>query len=122
MNIGLIDVVTRHVLSHGFSAILEGIFSTDHYAEMLTALIADHQGLTCCYYLDVPFDETLSRHATKSQAGKYGAAEMRAWYRELDVLPGGVERVIPAEMPPDQIVRRIIADSGLTAETAQKSV
>jgi hypothetical protein len=93
-NIGLIDLVTRHVLSHGFNAILEGIFSTDHYTEMLTALIDDHQGLTCCYYLDVPFGETLSRHATKPQAGEYGAAEMRAWYRELDVLPGGVEQVI----------------------------
>jgi len=39
-----------------FNVILEGIFRTDHYAEMLTRAIADHQGLTCCYYLDVPFD------------------------------------------------------------------
>jgi hypothetical protein len=122
MNIGLIDLVTRHVLSHSFNAILEGIFCTDHYAEMLTALIADHQGLTCCYYLDVPFDETLRRHATKPQAGEYGATEMRAWYRELDVLPGGAEQVIPAEMPQDQIVRRIMADSGLAVETGQKVV
>jgi hypothetical protein len=26
---------------------------------MLSALIDDHQGRTCCYYFDVPFDETL---------------------------------------------------------------
>ena len=56
----------------------------------------------------------LRRHATKPQAKKYGAVEMRAWYRELDLLPGGVEQVIPAGIPQDEIVRRIMADSGLT--------
>ena len=71
--------------------------------------------MTCCYYLDVPFDETLRRHATKLQSGEYGAAEMRAWYRELDLLPGGIEQVIPAEIPQDKIVLRIMADSGLAA-------
>ena len=119
-NIGLIDLVARYALSHGFHAIVEGIFSTDHYAKMLTALIDDHQGLTRCYYFDVPFDETLRRHATKPQAGEYGAAEMRAWYRELDLMPGGIEQIIPAEMPQDKIVRRIMADSGLTAQAAQE--
>ena len=112
-NIGLVDLVARYALSHGFNAIVEGIFCTDHYAEMLGALIDDHQGVTCCYYLDVPFDETLRRHATKPQSGKYGAAEMRAWYRELDLLPDGIEQVIPAEIPQDKIVLRIMADSGL---------
>jgi hypothetical protein len=113
-NIGLVDLVTRYALSHGFNAIVEGIFRSDHYTGMLKALIADHQGLTCCYYLDVPFDETLRRHAAKPQAEKYGAVEMRAWYRELDLLPDGIEQIIPAATPQDEIVRRIMADSGLT--------
>jgi hypothetical protein len=118
-NIALVDLVARYALSHDFNAIVEGIFRTDHYGEMLITLINDHQGLTCCYYFDVPFGETLRRHAAKPQAGKYGAAEMRAWYRALDLLPGGVEQVIPAEMPQDEVVRRIMADSGLTATAAQ---
>jgi hypothetical protein len=115
-NIGLVDLVARYALSHSFNVIIEGIFRTDHYAQ---ALIADHQGLTCCYYLDVPFGETLRRHATKPQASNYGAAEMRGWYRELDLLPGGIEQVIPAETPPGEIVRRIMADSRLAVEAAQ---
>jgi hypothetical protein len=45
---------------------------------------------------------------------------MRDWYRELDLLPGGTEQVIPAAMPQDETVRRIMADSGLAAEAAQK--
>jgi hypothetical protein len=112
-NIGLIDLVTRYALDHGFNTLVEGIFRADHYAEMLSALIDDHQGLTRCYYLDVPFDETLRRHATKPQAGTYGAAEMRAWYRDFDLLPDGVEQVIPVGTPQDELVRLIMADSGL---------
>ena len=120
-NIGLIDLVARYALSHGFNVIVEGILCADHYAEMLGALIEDHQGLTYCYYFDVPFDETVKRHAAKPQASKYGGAEMRAWYRELDLLPGVTEQVIPAAMTQDETVRRIMADSGLAAETAQNS-
>jgi hypothetical protein len=59
VNIGLVDLVTRYALSHGFNVIVEGILRADHYSEMLTTLIGDHQGQACCYYLDVPFDETL---------------------------------------------------------------
>ena len=114
VNVGLVDLMTRYALGHGFSAIVEGIFYADHYADMLTGLVHDHQGVTCCYYLDVPFDETLRRHATKPQAGTYGAVEMRAWFRELDLLPGGIEQVIPAEVRQDELVRRIMADSGLS--------
>jgi predicted kinase len=115
VSIGLIDLVARYALSHGFNVIIEGILRTDHYAQALTALIADHQGLTRCYYLDVPFGETLRRHATKPQASTYGAAEMRDWYRELDLLPGGIEQVIPAGTAQGEIVRRIMADSRLAA-------
>jgi predicted kinase len=119
-NIELIGLVARYALNHGFNTIVEGILCTAHYAEMLTALIDDHGGLTCCYYFDVPFDETLRRHTAKPQAKEYGVAEMRGWYRELDLLPGGIEQIIPAQMPQDKIVRRIMADSGLIAEAAQE--
>ena len=57
--------------------------------------------------------ETLRRHATKPQAAEYGEREMRAWYRERDLLPGGLEQIIPAASPLDETVRRIVAESGL---------
>ena len=121
-NIGLIDLVARYALGHGFSVIVEGILCADHYAKMLSALIDDHQGRTCCYYFDVPFDETLRRHTGKPQATEYGAIEMRDWYRELDLLPGSNEQVIPAATPQDEIVRRIMANSGLAVEPAQEGL
>jgi hypothetical protein len=63
--------------------------------------------------LKITLGETLKRHATRPQASQYGAAEMRDWYRELDLLPGGIEQVVPAETPQGEIERRIMADSRL---------
>ena len=112
-NIDLIDLTARFALDRGFHVIVEGILYADHYGEMLSALIADRAGSAWAYYLDVPWAETLRRHATKPQAAEYGESEMRAWYRERDLLPGGLERLIPDRSALDETVRRIMADAGL---------
>ena len=36
---------------------------------------------------------------------------MRGWFRERDLLPGGLERVIPAASSLDETVGRIMAES-----------
>jgi hypothetical protein len=74
-NIDLIDLTTRFALSRGYHAILEGIFNAEHYGQMLTALISDHAGSAFAYFLDVPFDETLRRHATKPGVLEYGEGD-----------------------------------------------
>lgn len=112
-NIGLIDTVARYALEAGYHVVLEGILYADHYGAMLTRLCADHSGPTHGYYLDVPFGETLARHATKPQAAEYGAKELRTWYRERDLLPGGLETVIGAESTLEQTVDRIMRETGL---------
>ncbi|HEX4088537.1 MAG TPA: AAA family ATPase [Trebonia sp.] len=112
-NIDLIDLTARFALGRGFHVIVEGILNADHYGRMLAGLIADYATLARAYYLDVPWAETLRRHASKPQAGEYGESEMRGWFREHDVLPGGLEQVIPASSSLDETVRRILVDSGL---------
>jgi predicted kinase len=112
-NIALIDLVARFALDHGYHTIVEGIFHADHYADMLAALIADHQGMTRCYYFDIPFEETVRRHSTKPLAAKYGRAEMSKWYRERDLLADADERIIAADTTLGETVERIIADTGL---------
>jgi 8-oxo-dGTP pyrophosphatase MutT (NUDIX family) len=114
-NIGLIDQTVRFALSRGFHTIVEGIFNAGHYGAMLTALISDYPGRAFAYFLDVPFPETLRRHATKTGTLKYGEAEMRQWHRGLDLLPGGVEQVIPAESSLEDTVSRVMADARLGA-------
>ncbi|WP_189096980.1 kinase [Streptomyces kronopolitis] len=117
-NIGLIDLTVRHALAHGFHVVLEGILSVAHYGDMLTALFADHPGRTHGFYLDVPFEETLARHATKPIAGKIGETLLRSWYRPLDLLPGDVETVIPATSSLTGTIDRVMRQSGL-AELAE---
>ena len=112
-NIGLIGLVARYSLDAGYHVIVEGILYETHYGHMLADLLADHLGVSHCYYLDVPFEETLVRHATKPQAAEYGQAEMAAWYRGRDLLPGGIEQVIAADTTAAQAVERIMSDAGL---------
>ena len=69
--------------------------------------------MSFCYYFDVPFEETMRRHATKPRAAEYGFAEMSDWYRPLDLLPDGGEQIISAEMSLDDTVSKMMADAGL---------
>lgn len=117
-NIGLIDLTARYALDHGFHVIVEGILYASHYGDMLTALCADHLGVTRRYYLHVPFAETLRRHATKPEATQYGEAEMAAWYRELDLLPGRAEQIVSAQTSLRDTVQRVMTDTGLASEPA----
>ncbi|MFF3330518.1 AAA family ATPase [Streptomyces sp. NPDC002888] len=115
VNIGLIDLTVRHALDHGFHTVLEGILYVAHYGDMLTRLVADYSGRSHCFYLDVPFEETLARHATKPIADEVGAAELRSWYRPLDLLPGGVETVVPADSSLAATIDQVMRVSGLGA-------
>lgn len=112
-NIGLIDLVARHALDHGFHVIVEGILQASHYGPMVTQLAADHRGRTHLYYLDVSFDETVRRHATRPQAAEFSPEDMANWYRSRDLLPDQVERVIPQESSLEQTVEQILADTNL---------
>jgi len=112
-NIGLIDTVARYALGTGYHVVIEGVLYADHYGDMLARLRADHRGPTHGYYLDVPFEETLVRHATKPQAAAFGEVELRSWYRALDLLPGGEETVIGAGSSLDESVDRIMRSTGL---------
>jgi predicted kinase len=115
-NIGLIDLVTRYALDAGYTTVLEGILYVAHYGAMLTRLRDDHVGLSLCYYLDVPFEETLRRHASKPNAHEYGAAEMSSWWRERDLLPGGLDQVLTADPSADMAAARILRDAGLACQ------
>ncbi len=114
-NIGLIESVARYALDAGYHVVAEGILSAARYGAMLQRLCADHRGPTRCYYLHVPFEETLRRHATKPQAFEYGEAEIRGWCRELDLLCEPAETVIGPDSALADTVRRIMSDTGLAA-------
>lgn len=112
-NIGLIDLTARYALDAGYHVVVEGILYADRYGDMLAQLRADHRGLTHVYYLDVPFAETVVRHATKPIAADVDETRLRDWYRPRDLLPGGVETVIGADSALHETIDRIMLDTGL---------
>ncbi|WP_051857617.1 AAA family ATPase [Streptomyces cellulosae] len=118
-NVGLIDLTVRHALEHGFHTVLEGLMYVAHYGDMLAGLLADYPGRSHCFYLDVPFEETLARHATKPIADEVTAAELRSWYRPLDLLPGGIETVIPASNSLAETIDHVMNACGWKTRAAE---
>ncbi|MEU7116125.1 AAA family ATPase [Streptomyces sp. NPDC046182] len=112
-NIGLIDLTARYALDAGYHVVIEGILTAAHYGGMLARLRADHRGPTHGYYLDVPFEETVARHATKPIAHDVDESQLRDWYRPRDLLPGESETVIGADSTLSGTVDRIMLDTGL---------
>ncbi|MGW5771402.1 kinase [Streptomyces longwoodensis] len=119
-NIGLIDTVARYALDAGYHVVVEGILDASRYGAMLGRLCADHRGPTHGYYLDVPFEETLLRHATKPDLPGVGEEQLREWYRPLDLLPGLRETVIGADSALADTVERVLRETGLAGLPARE--
>ena len=111
----MIDLMARYALDEGFSVIVEGILHPDRYGNMLRGLVRDHAGVSLAYFWDVPFGETLRRHATKPKASEFGEAEMREWWYGSAYIDDLGETTIGADQTLDDAVRRIAADSGWTS-------
>ncbi len=111
-SIGLIDLVARYALDRGRHVVVEGILNAPRYGAMLRSLVADHRGVSRAYVMDVPFEETLRRHATKAKADEFGEAEMRAWWHGLQLVDGLEEAVIGVEASADAAAERVLSECG----------
>lgn len=110
-----IDNTVRYLLGNGYHVVLEGILLERKYGAMVRALLADHRGTGSVFYLDIPFEETVRRHATRPQAADFTPDQMRGWYTERDVLGVDGEHVIGPDSAFDDTVALIAARSGLAA-------
>ncbi|MFF0265515.1 AAA family ATPase [Kribbella sp. NPDC004536] len=120
-NIELIGQMARHALSRGFHAVVEGILPTVRYGGMLAQLHREYGGYF--YYLDVPFEETVRRHASRDKASAFSADDMAAWYRSKDLLDEPRETVIDETSALDSTVQQILSETGLNGgPTAQLEV
>lgn len=110
-NIGLIDVVVQYALDAGYHVILDGIFGSERYGEMLHRLADDHVGVSRYYYFDIGVEETLRRHQAKQLTG-VSPEMLRKWYRPRDLLGFVGESIITAEESTEQIVTRLASEVG----------
>lgn len=120
-NIALLGTIAREALNAGFHVVLEGILYADRYSHMITSLVRDHRGVSSCYYLDVPLETTFARHASKADAAYLEQVtdhHLASWYRELDLLPGGLETVLPADSTLQDTIARILRETGLASASS----
>ena len=116
---GFITTVTRAALEAGYHVVLEGILHTGQYGTPLHKLINGHPGPARVLWMDVSFDETLRRHAGRSDLAHVSAEMMRAWYTKLDLLGVPGEQVVVETSSVEDTVAMILHDSGLAEAAAQ---
>lgn len=110
--IELIELVIEFGRKQGRTVILEGILSAKKYGLMLNKLMSKFDE-AYVYYFDLPFEETLVRHASKPNAHEFGEREMREWWQEKDYLGAPGEKILHENLGIDDIVREIIHDIGI---------
>lgn len=93
----------------GGVTILEGILDSDKY-ESLFAQLPGMFSRIHAYYLDIPFEETLRRHATRPQSAEFGEEAMRRWYRAENPIANIPETIITADSALEETVARILSD------------
>lgn len=91
----------------GYTVILEGILSNKKYGTMIQNLINNFDGDKSMYYFDIPFEETVRRHANKSNSYEFGKKEMAEWWKDKDYLGVEGEKMIDENMTQEQIVNLI---------------
>lgn len=94
----------------GFDVIVEGIFASERYGDMLRRLIGNFSGLSHVYYFDIPIEVTLERHLSKPNAHEFGEKELRNWWIEKDYLNLPYEKAIEADLSPDEILEMFVND------------
>ena len=103
----LIKQMLRYGSENCEVVILEGIFIADWYRELFEEAIKMYGSDIYAYYFDIPFEETLRRHQTRTKAAEFGADEMREWWKEKDFLDMIKETIITEDKSKDEIVNEI---------------
>ncbi len=90
--------------------LLEGILGKAKHGEKLKEWLnwfADHSYV---YYFDLPFTETLKRHATREKAQEFSEEQLAKWWLPNDQLERPDEKIISSAMTIEQIETMIRND------------
>jgi hypothetical protein len=113
LSVPYLDLSARFALDHGLHVVVEGILHAEVYGDVLRGLVDDHVGVSRCYRYELPFEETVRRHATKgATAQEFGEREMRSWWRGPDPLHGVAERVIGPDSTLERTLQTVLSDCG----------
>lgn len=104
----LLKQLLRYGYDHSEVVILEGIMVADWYRPLFELAVSLYGEDVYAYYFDLPFEETVKRHKTRSKAGSFGEEAMREWWVEKDYSDVLNESKIPEELSKENIVQMIL--------------
>ena len=78
--------------------ILEGILDSEVYESLFETAVKEYDADIFAFYYDLPFEETLRRHATKPNRAEFGEQDMRRWWKEKDYTNVIPEKTIARDM------------------------
>lgn len=104
----LIDLI-RYGRAHCPYVILEGILVSEWYQPLFEACRQAFDRIHA-YYYDIPFAETLRRHATKPNHADFGEADMRRWWKEKDLIGCIPEMMLTADLSHEDAMKMILTD------------
>lgn len=90
--------------------IMEGIFNSNKYKNLFNLVKKLYGRNIFAYYYDIPFEETLNRHAIRSKRHEFGEDKMRSWWISKDYLENIDEIKINESMSIDDAVEMIMCD------------
>lgn len=109
LSIDLIRQIAEYGKGKCEIVIVEGILYTKFYGEMLKNLIQYFNNKAFTYYFDLPFEETVRRHNTRTKKEDFGEESLRSWWIEKDYLGVEGERKLTSEMTQYEILELIIS-------------
>ncbi len=108
--VGLLSSLVAYGSEACAYTILEGILNAEWYRPLFDTLARRFDGAVFAYYFDLPFEETLRRHAQKPSAQEFGEEQMRRWWKEKDYIGFLHEETIGPDLSAEEIVDRIYRD------------
>lgn len=97
---------------HSEVTIMEGILPASAYMPLFEAAKELYGEDIHAYFYDLPFEETLKRHATKPNRHEFGEEDMRRWWQGKDLLGIIPEHILTMDVGFDEAVELIYSDIG----------
>ena len=107
----LMDLL-RYGQEHSVITILEGILNAEWYRPLFELAVNLYGMGIHAYYYDLPFEETVKRHATKPNHADFGEADMRRWWKEKDYIGIIPETMIHQSQSLEETLELILKDIG----------
>ncbi len=108
LSLDLIRQITEYGKGKCRYVILEGIFTSSRYREMLLGLIHYFEDNADTYYFDLSFEETVRRHSSRDKSGDFGEDSLREWWNPKDYLGVVGETNFTDDMTKEDIFRFIL--------------